>query len=69
MAKISYTIRIPRTKIEKEAFCIKTSDERAKMLQNILIFGLEVQQKYALPLERVYFLQERTTGNIQLWVD
>ncbi|MBA3899263.1 MAG: hypothetical protein H0X62_03485 [Bacteroidetes bacterium] len=69
MIKISYTIRVPRASIEKEAFCIKTPDERAKMLQNILIFGLEVQEKFSLAPEKVLFLKERSTGNIQIWVD
>jgi predicted phosphatase len=69
MVKISYTIRVPRASIEKEAFCIKTPEERAKMLQNILLFGLEVQEKFSLEPERVMFLKERSTGNIQIWVD
>jgi hypothetical protein len=69
MAKISYTVRISRDTIEKEAFCIRTPDERARMLLNILMFGVEVQTKFDIPHDKILFLKERSTGNIQIWVD
>jgi hypothetical protein len=69
MAKVSYTIRVPRASIEKEAFCIRTPEERARMLQNILIFSTEIQERFSLHPEKVMFLKERSTGNIQIWVD
>jgi hypothetical protein len=62
-------IRIRRSLLEKEAFCIYTPEERAKMLQNILIFGYKVQQRYSLPSNKVFFLKEKSTGHIEVWAD
>jgi hypothetical protein len=62
-------IRIRRSLLEQEAFCINTADERAKMLQNILIFGFRVQQRYKLPASKIFFLKEKSTGHIEVWTD
>jgi hypothetical protein len=61
--------RIRRSLLENEAFCISTSEERAKMLQNLLIFARRIQHKYMLDTSKVFFIQEKSTGHIEVWVD
>lgn len=58
---------ISRKKIENEAFHINTNDDRAKMLQNVLISGRKFQIKYSLIPDKIVFKKD-IIGNIEIWI-
>ncbi|HET6244304.1 MAG: hypothetical protein H0V01_06370 [Bacteroidetes bacterium] len=64
---LSKTNIVSRKKLENEAFHVNTYDDRAKMLQNVLITSQKIQIRYSLKSAKIVFKKD-IIGNIEIWV-